>query len=366
MEDNSTNCYGNESAVIFKVYAGINMAMGLVACVFGLFTVISLLLLNKHLFYNQRLLIYLNSSNIFGGLVSMASVNPFLSDGLPTNSIYCTINAFFFNSFVLTQLLIIWWIALDGFRPYLFTRNILYPSFGLEVTLLVLVFALPPLVLWIPAIPGVGLYGPDGPLCDIQALNYTTCEPITNGYIGLSVYLFLPILVTIFLLPILLIVGKRKMQKDEHKFESANPQTREIMVVRKEVWQLQVYPLIYLIFIIPSVIHYIVAGIGIISNDVKKIVLATYFFYIVCNNVRGITLSFVYVFGRKKLDMSFQNMRHRIKTNFRRNDIIKSYNTSKGNLYLSYGDSLDGKEIKAKNLTRSMTSITLTENLLDS
>lgn len=363
-------CYGNDSVTVFKVYAGINMVVGLLAFVFGTAIVISLFLLNKHLFYNQRLLIYLNSSNIFGGLVSMTSFNPFFSDGVPTRSVYCTINAFFFNSFVLTQLSIIWWIALDGFRPYLSTRKIFYPSFGLEVILVILVFAIPPLILWIPAIPSVDLYGPDGPLCDIQTLNYTTCKVIINGYIGVSVYLFVPFVFTIILLPLLLMVGKKKMKKDQSQFESSNPQIREIMVVRKEVRQLQVYPLIYLIFMIPSVIHFATTAISNnISNEVNQVVLVTYFIYVVCNNIRGITLSVVYVYGRRKRDASFKNIGQRIRANFRRTELIKSYNTRKDNLYLSYGDSLDAKEIQARNNVMrsfSFSSIALTEQLLDS
>ena len=193
--DNSSNeeCYGNDAVFLYNAYAVLNIVFGFVACFSAIFVLAILLLLDKHLFYNQRILIYLNISVILGGLVSITSINPFLSRGMPTRSTYCTINGFMYNWSILSQLIMIWWITIDVFRLTTHKKILQYPGYKLEIVLVIIVFFFPPLVLWIPALPQIDIYGPDGPLCDIQSLNYTTCDKIEiPGYVTLAAYRFLP------------------------------------------------------------------------------------------------------------------------------------------------------------------------------
>ena len=206
MNNSSGECsVEDDSIIVYKVYAGMNILMGFVACFLGTFVLSVLFMLDKHLFYYQRLIIYLNVSVILGGLVSITSINPFLVDdsGELTKSTFCTINGYLFNWSILTQHVLIWWMSIDAF--ILSMRNIrsLKPQNSIstiEIIAVLAAFLVPPLLLSIPALPSIDQYGPDGPLCDIQKFDFIKCEPILLGYILLCIYRFLPFSLSIIVL----------------------------------------------------------------------------------------------------------------------------------------------------------------------
>ncbi len=355
----SDECYGVDAVFVYNAYAVLNIVFGLVACLFGTFVLAILFLLDKHLFYNQRILIYLNISVILGGIVSITSINPFLSHGTPTRSTYCTINGFMYNWSILSQLIIIWWITIDVFRLTANTKILKIPGYKLEVILVMVAFLLPPMILWIPALPQIDAYGPDGPLCDIQTLNYTTCEIIlVPGYVGLAVYRVLPFLCSLIVLSSLLIIGMFKLRKELGKSLFCNPQQGEVSLIRRSAIHLQIYPLLFFIFSIAPSIHFIVRAANVQDG---WIILTTYFFYIVGNNLRSITLSLAFVYN-KDTRVSFRSMTtvRTLREFFKINsNPVTPYNNDPS-LYVSQGDSRDAKEFKARN-----KQYALTESLLD-
>ena len=329
---------------LYKAFAVLNIILGITACLFAIFALVALFLLDKHLFYNQRLLIYLNIAIILGSLVSIASINPLLvGDTHPTRSHYCTVNGILYNWSILTQLMIIWLITIDLFRLSRSVDKLLnHPGHVAEITLLSIAFFLPPLILWIPAIPSIDMYGPDGPLCDIQTLNYTTCKTISNGYIALAVYRIGPFVFSLTIIPILILIGLCRLRTlgMMRKLPSCNPQRQELVNISSTVWQLQVYPLVYFIFSIPPIIHFITQG----KEGIDALVLMTYFFYILGNNVRAISLSFAFLFN-KDTRACFRKIRERIFNGH--SSLVASYH-NQPSLYCNMGDSLDAKEYHAR------------------
>ena len=333
-----------------------NILMGFVACFLGTFVLSVLFMLDKHLFYYQRLIIYLNVSVILGGLVSITSINPFLVDdsGELTKSTFCTINGYLFNWSILTQHVLIWWMSIDAF--ILSMRNIrsLKPQNSIstiEIIAVLAAFLVPPLLLSIPALPSIDQYGPDGPLCDIQKFDFIKCEPILLGYILLCIYRFLPFSLSIIVLPILFIISTIKIQREIKRTQidtGNNCQYQEVVNTKHTALQLQMYPLLYVIFsVVPGI--YFVADIGSRQRHVPKLVI--YFLYILIRNFRGIAVSLAFSLDKdtrsrlRKTNVSYA-IKMFARSRVRKNQVIHSYSNER-NLYTSYGDSLDAKQMRA-------------------
>ncbi len=344
--NSSEDCYGVDAVFLYKAFAALNIVLGITACLFAIFALVALFLLDKHLFYNQRLLIYLNISIILGSLVSITSINPFLAgDADPTRSHYCTVNGILYNWSILTQLMIIWLVTIDLFRLSRSVDKLLnHPGHVAEIVLVSIAFFLPPLLLWVPAISSIDLYGPDGPLCDLQTLNYTTCKKIYNGYIALAVYRIGPFVLSFTIIPILILISLCRLRTRGMmgRLLSCDPQRRELVNISGTVWQLQTYPLLYFIFSIPPIIHFIIQG----REGIDALALITYFFYIFGNNFRGISLSFAFLFN-KDTRACFRKIRERM-FNYKGGDsLIASYH-NQPSLYCNMGDSLDAREYHAR------------------
>ena len=350
----SDNCFPSSAHTVYRAYAVVNIVMGFVASALGATVLMVLFLLDKHLFYYQRLIIYLNIAVIFGGVVSMISVNPFLSDGdgAPTKSTFCTINAILFNWSTDSQHLIIWWVSIEVFRLGLSRTSLATNRLitKIEVVLILVTFFLPPLLLWIPAIPSVNQYGPDGPVCDIERFDYSSCERSISGYILVAIYKFIPWTVLLILLPILLIINACRIQKDFRRIRGSNCQhQREIVNIRQTALQLLVFPFLYIAFSVVPALYYIVDSTLENTSANKSTRYVLVFLNLLIRNFRGISVSLGFAFDKDTrsrlriagLLFSFRKLVGKEKS------IVPYSQYNESNLYTSYGDSLDAKEMRA-------------------
>ena len=343
--NNSSECYHQDSLIVFKAYAVVNVLMGIVACFLATFVLSILFLLGKHFFYYQRLIMYLNVSVILGGIVAIISINPFLTDdsGILAQSTFCTINGYLFNWSILTQSILIWWISVDTFIMSM-RNNILFEPRNsisvIEIVAVLITFLLPPLLLWVPALPTINQYGPDGPFCDIQKYDYERCEKMKLGYVLLGVYRLLPLIISIIILPALVVISVVKIKMDLKKiqYNTLNDcQRHEIAKTKHTVLQLQVYPLLYVIFSAVPVIYFIADAD--LDHLISKYIL--YFLYLLIGNFRAIAVSLAFAFD--------SDTRSRLKKMnlilFRVSDENRVHSIHQRNLTTSYGDSLNAVRV---------------------
>ena len=341
----SETCFNHDILHTYQAFAIINVILGCFSSLCGAMVLFILLRLGKHLFYRQRLVMYLNCSVVLQGLVSIISINAFLHGEEDLGkSTYCTINGFLFNWSVLTQLIIIWWIAIDIFRINRFHINLEQFVTKFELFQVFTMFLLPSLLLIILATPVVNLYGPDGPLCDIQVFNYSNCEQIDSGYIALAVYRFFPFIFLIISVSILVLCICGQKQKGSRPQRVCNYQKREIEQIKRTTCELFVYIVIYLVLSIIPTVHYLVQLFSIRRDTDAS--LAIYFLYIATINLRGVAISLAFALDRdiwkrlkgmdKKSVLAFFCLQQ--------DSTVSVYN----NLYTSCGDSLDAKEITAR------------------
>ena len=355
MNNSSDDCYPPD-APMYRGIAIANVVLGVTVCVLGVSVLIVLFLLDKHLFYYQRLIIYLNVSVIFGGVVSIMSINPLLPD---TESAYCAVNGILFNWFVLTQYIIIWWISIAAFK--LSMRNISLhtesskPSL-IEILLLLVAFFLPLLCVWIPALPSIDLYGPDGPLC-VKVLN-TDCKKLDDVHLTIAYYRLIPLSLSIIVFPILFLISVLKFKLDSKKklpCHECQQQHSEIFSIKHLALQLQFYPVLYVALSITPILFYAV------DSD-EKHYFVVHLLYIIIYNLRGIAVFLMSAFDKdtrsRLTKASFSNALKRLvrlDREYRGNNRPFSFNRS--NLYTSFGDSLDGKEMKATRKNNLMSKL---------
>ncbi len=348
MTNSSGDCY-DADAPVYQAYAIVNVILGVAVCVLGSFVLTVLFLLDKHLFYYQRLIIYLNVSVIFGGVVSVMSINPFLPD---TESTFCTVNGVLFNWSILTQYIIIWWISIEAFK--LSMRKISLhtesskPS-SIEVVILLVAFFLPLLFVWIPALPSINRYGPDGPLCDLVKFNYTDCKRLDEVYLIIAFYRLIPLSLSLVVFPILFLISVLKFKIDSKKrlhHLECQQQHSEVFSIKHLALQLQLYPVLYVMFSIAPLLFYVV-------DSHLEHYFIVYMLVIIINNLRGIVVSSMSAFDK---DTRSRLTKARISNTLKRlvrfdqashGGNYRPFSYNRSNLYTSYGDSLDGKEMKA-------------------
>lgn len=346
------SCFTKESARVHVAYAAVNIFLGLTVCIVAVSLLAILFLLKKHIFYYQRLFIYLNVSVISSSIVSIISFRPMLYyDDIPDKSSYCTILGYLYTSSSLSQYIIVWWISFALFKLGLLRitpspqNSITYK----EVMVLLLAFFLPPLLLWIPALPNINQYGPNGPLCDIQTFDYVCCESVLPGRLFNGFIRILPLMISFVVLLILFMINLCRIQFKLYRYDQSNQSSnsvqrlQEIIKTKQKVVQLQVCPLVYIgLSLIPAVYYTIDAN----TDEHFVISYILYFLDIIIINFRGIALFTVLAFDKDTL----QRLKKTILFSkpLKKEEVATQpcyYNVS--HLHLSYGDSLDARELQA-------------------
>lgn len=354
MMNNSSesDCFSDESARVYVAYAAVNMFLGLFVCMVAVTLLAILFLLKKHIFYYQRLFMYLNISVILSSVVSIVSFDPFLNYGdIPDKSTYCTILGYLYTSTSVSQYIIIWWISYALFKLGLFRapRSPQNDITWKEVTVLLMVFFLPPVLLWIPALPSFNQYGPNGPLCDIQTYDFVSCENILSGRLLLSFVKVLPLVISLVVLFVLFIINLCRIQLKLYHHDRSNRNSnsvqslQELVKTKQRTVQLQACPLVYIALSLIPTLYYT------IDTNVAEHLLINYVLYfldILIINFRGITVLVVLTFDNDTL----QRLKKTVlfSKSLKREEIEskpRSYNPT--HLHMSYGDSLDAKELKA-------------------
>ena len=339
------NCTDDKQFWEFQIITGLSIFTGVLTVICGIIVLTVLILFKKYHFHNQRLIMYLNVCVIIQGIVSATNVNTLLPAAVDLEAIQdstlCSVYGFLNNYAIYIQLLMIWWITIDIFLLSVFRIHV---SNKFEMVQIFTTFFLPLTFLWIPLLSQINQYGPDGPICDIQIIDYSSCERIHTGTVTWVVLRLIPLvlsMITIISLYIIVIV-KLKKERNQYKGVYDPSHQKEVDDLIKRTRVLLAYPIIYFLFSIPNVIKHFSE----FFNNEQEFI-AFFALSVLASNLRGAAISLAFTFdcatlGRLKT-LNMISLWH----SQRNSAIINSYADS--NLYMSYGDSLDAKEYKAKN-----------------
>ena len=337
------NCTDDKRFREFQIITILSISTGVLTVICGIIVLTVLILFKKYHFHNQRLIMYLNVCVIFQGIVSATNnVNTLLPEAEAIqDSQLCSVYGFLNNYAIYLQLFMILWIIIDIFLLSVFHIHV---SNKFEMVQIFTTFFLPLTFLWIPLVSQINQYGPDGPICDIQIIDYSSCERIHTGTVTWVVLRLIPLvlfMITIISLYIIVIV-KLKKERNQYKGVYDPSHKKEVDDLIKRTQVLLAYPIIYFLFSIPNIIKHFSE----VFNNEQKFI-AFFALSVLASNLRGTAISLAFTFdcvtlGRLKT-LNMISLWHSQKNSA----IINSYADS--NLYMSYGDSLDGKEYKAKN-----------------
>lgn len=339
------NCTDDKQFRDFQIITGLSIFTGILTVICGIIVLTVLILFKKYHFHGQRLIMYLNVCVIIQGIVSATNVNTLLPEAVNLEAIQdstlCSVYGFLNNYAIHIQLFMIWWITIDIFLLSVFRIHV---SNKFEMVQIFTTFFLPLTFLWIPLVPQINQYGPDGPICDIQIIDYSSCERIYTGAATVVVLRLIPLVLSMITIISLYIIVILKLKKERNQYKGVYDPShqKEVDDLIKRTRVLLAYPIIYFLFSIPNVIKHFSEF---FNNE--QTLIAFFALSVLASNLRGIAISLAFTFdcvtlGRLKT-LNMISLWH----SQRNSAIINSYADS--NLYLSYGDSLDAKEYKAKN-----------------
>ena len=241
--DSSTECFEVFNDQKYAAVVGIRAGAGAISMICCLGMIALIFLLKKHVFFTQRLILYLTLSTLAYSLVSIINVAGYKAYTSEALQGYCVFVGF------LEQLISCWiplaisCIVVDLFYKVIFER----PSERLEIVYVIVIFASPLLYSWIPFI--YLAYGQAGAWCWIRDSDYSDCSPLHFGTVLRFVIYWVPLLIIMIVLIVMLViivfVLRKKQQQWVGKFD---PEVQDLQKrMRKEVLPLIAYPIIFLV-----------------------------------------------------------------------------------------------------------------------
>ena len=248
MSGNNTSvdlsCFEQFNNDRYVAVVAIRAVAGVISIIGCLCTITLIFLLKKHVFFTQRLILYLAISTLAYSLLSVLNVQGYKAYESESLQGYCVFMGFL-------EQFVSWWIPLaitcivvDLSYKVIFNRA----SERLEIPYLVFIFASPILSSWIPFI--YLAYGQAGAWCWIRDTSYDDCSNrLDFGTVLKFVLYWVPVLLIMIFLTILLVVIaiilRRKRREWSGKFDPEAMELKKRM--HKEVLPLISYPIIYLL-----------------------------------------------------------------------------------------------------------------------
>jgi hypothetical protein len=252
MENSTTNCsnaFTEPEYVDVAIAADVAAGVSLLAGLFALFIIV---LFKKWQSFGQRLITYLFITSAFYSVALILRRVDFDDDFTPADERFCAFSGF------IAQVTI--WFLVDtivAITVYLFLGVVFNRVTDKYEWLYVLFIFVVPLVFgWIPFIHNT--YGRAGVWCWIKLVDYTTCEKLILGQVlqlamlHVPNYILFPTMILAYLITICKLSRNRK-----HLLVARSGEREEAyknLIVRSETLHLLVYPLLFVLLGIPSIL----------------------------------------------------------------------------------------------------------------
>ena len=243
--DNITaGCLTEYSSIEFQVVAIVRAVSGGISVLASLLVILLIVLFKKHLFFTQRLILYLSIASMLNGLAIALQGATYYPDNKHTD-VYCSLSAFFEQTTHWSLLLAVASITLDIYLTAIHRvqrrRESIYP---------VVIFISPILFNWIPFVNDA--YGQAGPWCWIV----NECESI-YGLVYRYVLWYVPFYSIIIGIIIIYLIVYLSIRNQKRKYQgNFNPnRDKETQQMMKEIIPLIYYPIIFLFLQIPSTMN---------------------------------------------------------------------------------------------------------------
>lgn len=258
MEDNSTNT-SNDSCSIFGERRYTNVAIinailsgvSLLACLLSLFVI---LLFKKWKFFNQRLVLYLIISATLLSLAVVMHKTDYTSDYDGNNRRFCIFTGF-------SSHLALWMIidAITAVTLYVFfigVFNVFTEKY--EYAYVFFIFVFPFTHAWIPFIKDA--YGRSGVWCWIRTVDPINCKPFKFGVVLQLVLFYVPFFLILAILVALYLITLCKLHRKSKHWKAGLETSQHVdKVLKAEVHNLLVYPVIFIILFLPLIANRILS-----------------------------------------------------------------------------------------------------------
>ena len=242
---NATNLCSVFETDRYKVVALVSVGTAAISVLACIAVIAIMLILKKHLFFTQRLILYLCLAALVNSLAIMARLYRVADNLDPTPlKVLCMIVAFLDQTTAWSETIAYVCITFNLFMNAVCNKK----TEGLEYLYIFLIFFFPIIFNWIPFIQGT--YGEAGAWCWIRDTNQDdNCSQHKLGVILRYVLWYIPnygILVLLVLAYfVLLVIVSRQKKKWVGKFDPESERLKTKM--EKEVWPLLFFPIGYFV-----------------------------------------------------------------------------------------------------------------------
>ena len=248
MEDfsNSTtltpgNCSPYDAS-IYSVVAAVTAASGAISLIANIFALALIILFQRWSFFDQRLVLYLILANILSATSNVLLRIDYNNEMDPPYEHFCQFSGFLAQ--ITGWMVLNTYICITAFLLLKVNFNI-NPE-RLDIAAVLLIFASPLVIAWIPFVPNV--YGKAGAWCWIKSVERNQhCETILVGQIMQILLWYLPLYLVLGALIVIysIVVVKACRNKKKWRIDQSDESERQKAVKYSLI--LMAYPLIYFI-----------------------------------------------------------------------------------------------------------------------
>ena len=237
----SCSPFDNNTYVTVAIISAVTALISTIACA-GVIALI--IILRKHYFYTQRLILYLNIAALLNSVSIVLRLQRigYKSDSDALEGL-CVFTGAFDHITAWSELIAICCITINLLLNAVFHKN----TEKLEKVYFILIFFFPLTFNWIPFIKNT--YGKAGAWCWIRGQDDDTCEDFQFGIYLRFILWYVPSYVILAILLVIYILIIYKVGRNRRQFEGKyDPETDMLKKqMQKEVRPLLWYPLIYFI-----------------------------------------------------------------------------------------------------------------------
>ncbi len=333
--------------LVFKLVAILRVLIGVLSFLVCMAVAVLLVVLKKHYFFDQRLVLYLAIASLFRSLSYITGRIDFYGSR-PISDQYC-----YFAGFLETYTSCVELLAILSISINMFVRTVLkLPRDKLELFYLTSIFFLPLLWCWVPFL--YEAYATAGPWCGIRILEPADCEVFETG--NLLRYLFWHSLVFLFIV-IALSVSVTvvvRLRTNARKWEGPTCDPNRQANVQKLREGLLLGPVIYVLLKIPI----FVTDVYDYTNPLNPSV--TMWFVRVCTSplAGAIILLMYFLDSETRKWLSMNSFKAAVVRCCRGNAEVEGVTPYDCEFHFMYGDSLEGTIMRRKPVRHGASTCT--------
>ena len=238
----------------FVIVAGVNMASALVSLLACFVAIFIIILFKKWQTFGQRLILYLIISTTLQSIDAASRIRYSGEEFSIPGKGFCIFTGFLGQ--VSAWMVINTCMSITVYLMLGVTCNKFTEKY--EVAYVLLIFALPPAVNWIPFIQES--YGRAGVWCWIRSIDLSTCHRIVFGQVLQLALYYVPLFAVLSILLLLYLIILCKLRGNNKRWKGVPNDTdgHKNNLLKSETLYLLVYPLILFVLNIPLVINRIV------------------------------------------------------------------------------------------------------------